>query len=400
MLILFAVYFIYSCTDEIKGIKETETLAKSNVISQKMSARYSNIEPFATLGGQIELTTTQIQNVYDLVNLNDFNNLRGFVIYTTGNETGDTDVNIENLKAISLYHYKNGKLEHTFYEKQNNNFVNIPDLTAFCLGTTYAEIDFAIFKSEIYKNNSGLSTYSIINSVVYDTKPLNEFNNDYIFSNDLLEIRALTLGSLISLENQPSEEVKYAIARADAMATCHKGCGMMASGSCGQGMPNTCKGRGIDETIADPGNGSGGSSGSSCRFNYANLLLGSNYDSYFIKDFAYAISDLLEHTTFGMKYYEYYYNTSFHNCEMDYSDALKIALLLPKIYSLHDNFVKNNSESVVFDGTTKNDIFEIIESLKSKNSSNQKLILILNDVKNDVNFLTGKTIGELNEVLY
>ena len=48
----------------------------------------------------------------------------------------------------------------------------------------------------------------------------------------------------------------------------------------------------------------------------------------------------------------------------------------------------------------KNDIIDICESLKSKNSNNANLTVILNDVENDVSFLHNKSIQKLNEILY
>ena len=73
---------------------------------------------------------------------------------------------------------------------------------------------------------------------------------------------------------------------------------------------------------------------------------------------------------------------------------------MPKIYSLYEDFKSNKNSKVVFDDDFKNDIIDICESLKSKNSNNSNLIMILNDVESDVLFLHNKSLQSLNEILY
>ncbi|UFH33690.1 hypothetical protein LNP04_08295 [Chryseobacterium sp. C-71] len=154
------------------------------------SARMSSTGGFFTPGGELGLSNSQISTVYDKINVNDFDNLRGLIIYTVGNETGG-EVNLDNLKAVSVFHYRGEKLEHSFYSKNENDiFENLPYLTALSNGGGYEEVNFAVFYSNIYKKYNNLSAYTILNTTVYDTKPLaNEANpnSDFVGSKDLLE---------------------------------------------------------------------------------------------------------------------------------------------------------------------------------------------------------------------
>lgn len=195
--------------------QEVSSVAQEN--SQTMSsARMSSTGGFFTPGGELGLSHSQISTVYDVINVNDFDNLRGLIIYTVGNETGG-EVNLDNLKAVSVFHYRGEKLEHSFYSKNDSGvFENISYLIAFSSGGGYEEVNFAVFYSNIYKKYNNLSAYTILNTAVYNTKPLaNEGNpnSDFVASKDLLEKRAMTIGELVSLESTPNQETREALGK-------------------------------------------------------------------------------------------------------------------------------------------------------------------------------------------
>ncbi|UFH33688.1 hypothetical protein LNP04_08285 [Chryseobacterium sp. C-71] len=85
---------------------------------------------------------------------------------------------------------------------------------------------------------------------------------------------------------------------------------------------------------------------------------------------------------------------------MDYSDAIKIAVLMPKIFNFYNNYKGMKSTEIGIDNDMKEEVFSLIESLRQKNSNNANLNIIFDNVKKDVGFLHNKTISEINEVLY
>lgn len=334
----------------------------------------------------------------------DSSDLRGFVLYTTGTENGSDDVNIENLKGISLFNYEGNFLRHTFLKKNlNGNFENVNELSALSAGGFYEEINFAIYKSGIFREYSNLTMYSSLNNSVYESKTLSDPNNpnsDFIASKQLLQKRAIAIGALVKLDVNPSTNTLNELSmlyNSYRVACCNHG----------YYQPITIFIQEIPEPPfpgEGPGDGGGGDETDPydppiCPKRSAERTAGSNYIT--SDDIAYEIRDgVLYNSFFGLKYIEYYYNTSFYDCKFDTSDAIKIASLMPKIYSLYEDFKSNKNSKVVFDDDFKNDIIDICESLKSKNSNNSNLIMILNDVESDVLFLHNKSLQSLNEILY
>lgn len=333
-----------------------------------------------------------------------YSNLRGFVLYTTGTENGSNEVNTENLQGISLFHYEGQFLRHSFLKKNlNDDFENVNELSALSAGGYYEEINFAIYMSGIFRVHNNLIMYSSQNNSVYSHKTLadpNNPNSDFKASKQLLQKRAMTIGTMVKLDKAPSQN------ELDDLSMLYNSY-RVACCNHGYYQPISIFIQEIPEPPY-PGEGPGNGGGSDetdpydppiCPKRSAERTAGSNYIT--SDDLAYEIRDgVLYNNFFGLKYIEYYYNTSFYDCKFDTSDAIKIASLLPKIYSLHTNYKNNKNSKVVFDDDFKNDIIDICESLKSKNSNNANLTVILNDVENDVSFLHNKSIQKLNEILY
>ena len=401
ILSLFAVLIgicliIVACSQEIELQNQNEDISKQ--LMMRTANEMESVPPLFTIGGSLETSPSQIQSLYELTGNNDIENLRGFIIFTTGNENGIDPINTENLKGISLFHYKNGKLEHSVYVKniESGTYSVVPALTAYSLGETIPELDYVVYATGLYEN-SGLSSYSIIKNN----------NRSFEESYDLMEIRAITVGQIVSLENVPTTETKLLMQQLTRAQICPKYCNSQDGSVCDHNQ-NKCLGD-RNASLEPANEGIGGTEGGGSNIDdpkicskskaYAKVdtSLRNNFNfplSYEIRD------DILSNSVFGMKYRSYYYDTSFYKVDIDTEDAVKIALLLPKLYSLYNNFKYSNEEELVFNEETREDITLIIESLKSKNAGNSKLNVILNDVKKDVNFLTGKNIGNLNEILY
>lgn len=395
-LIAFA-FTVYSCREN----KDDFTNTTNSVISNSSIANRGSIQPFTTIGGSLQLNSTSIENLYSLIGENNISNLRNIVLYSNGTQTSTIDV--EKVSGLSVFHYDGAKLQHSFYIKNpNGTFSNLPELTLNCFGVTIAETEFAAFFSGIYKDNH-LTVYSIKNNAVYQTKLLRDPNNnstDYISSYDMFDFRAALIGNLISLENPPESGVEAeALNQMYARVSCRKCQQPDSTGDCEVDLSvNNCSKREID---TETGTGFEPNDPPLCPEGKAESKVAILFKEYFNEDIMYAIRDnVLVNSTVGMKYYNYYYQTSFYNVNYNITDAQKIAVLLPKIYNLYENYTENNLGEDIFDESTRDDIVDLLETLKTKNSNRENLVKIFDDVKKDVIFLSTKKIGDVPTIIY
>ncbi len=78
-------FLLFSCvtTEENPNTSVKSELQKDS----KSSSRFQSNKVFANSGGNLSLSTEQIQSLCSTLDVN-YSNLRGFVLYTTGTENG------------------------------------------------------------------------------------------------------------------------------------------------------------------------------------------------------------------------------------------------------------------------------------------------------------------------
>ncbi|WP_312767716.1 hypothetical protein [Epilithonimonas sp.] len=141
-----------------------------------------------------------------------------------------------------------------------------------------------------------------------------------------------------------------------------------------------------------------------CSSGYAKNQLISNNSEY-AKNFndakSYSIRDnILENSLFGLKYENYYYQTSFSELNISLSDAIEYAKILPDLYVAYDNIVTGNSDEILISDVLAQKINNILNNLISTNSDKENFIKILQDIKSDVSYLKNKTIEQVNGKIY
>lgn len=398
---IVALFFIRSCVND--NISEDKEIKQKNIekLNSINSARLQ-LAPLTTNGGNLSLTSNQINQLYQLTGSSQIETLRNLVLYSKGNEDGSTEVNISNVLGISIFQYVGINLQHQFFQNIDGSFQVIPELTSSSFGVTEDETNFAVLVSEIYRNNS-ITTYNVLNHSVYDSKPKSLINNvmiDFTPSYQLLDKRAVYIASRLKLSQNPNLSDDFTGVSRALSVPCRK-CGQVnATGSCEVDLSNnSC----VDRDTQSPENPNGNEfeDPPMCPRYGASSTLGSSYSNYFDNSKMYGFRDnVLERSNVGMKYYMFYYQTSFYKVEYDFADALKIAFALPDIYNLYDNIMNNNTNAYIFDDTAVNKLTEILDILISKNSQNENLVSIFNFVKEDVAFLKNRKIGELEQIVY
>lgn len=261
-----------------------------------------------------------------------------------------------------------------FFLKINNEFVIVKELDLNCDKITFQNTAFVI--SYVRFPTNQLSTYNITNP-----KNLNNKINDIETSMELEDFVSYYYGKQVKLDDNQidNDEAINMIAYGGG---CGKICSGIPTGVCTAGgcSPRGCTSTSTKNTLIQNNNS-----------------LSVNFDESKI----YAIRDnILENSLFGIKYKNYYYNTSFSMDDLTLSEAISIAEVLPELYSLYDNVSNNRSAKIIFTTELGSKLKAIIESIKSHNQNNTNYIKILDDVKNDIDFLTNKTVAQLNEAIY
>jgi|UPI0006475796 hypothetical protein len=347
-------------------------------ISNKISAKETNDFNF-TKGGDLNLTSSQISNLYQLCSdETDYTNIKRILLYTSGNENGEQDVNVNNLRGISFYKYKDGFLEHSFYKNNNGTFEEVKDLTlkTSSIKLPMQNIDFVNRHSNLVTTQ--LTVYSSVNPdyVNSSIQESNEFNDFMIWD----------FGSHVKLQKTALDVGE----RLPAQGKCGK-CTENVSGRCDWDL-NPEYGGWCDPVIE-----------TSCRFSFVKSLLSINeqYNSFFNEPKAYEIRDqLLSESLFGQKYKGYYYQTSFGTIDFDFNDSVELASLLPEIYKAYDVYKNNNTEEVVINNEFAVRIISAIDKMRTKNTDKKYFVKILDDIADDVNFIKNKNVGEIKNKIF
>lgn len=366
---------IYSCERD-KSV-ETSSNKTNNIFSKNAKYANPNVDLNFTNSGELNVSQEIINKLFSQskMNLNILNSTYSIILYTQGNESGKSEIDISKLLGISIYGNRNGTYHHSFYKKLNNEFVSIKQLDLDCDKITFQNTAFVINYAHLPKNQ--LSIYNITNK--FNTS--NKTENDIETSMELEDFVSYYYGKQVKLDDNQidNDEAINMIAYGGG---CGKICAGIPTGVCTAGgcSPRGCSSTSTKNTLVENNN-----------------PLSNNFDEAKI----YAIRDnILENSLFGIKYKNYYYNTSFSMDDLTLSEAISIAEILPDLYSLYDNVTNNRSTQIVFNTVLSTKLKAIIESIKSHNQNNVNYIRILDDVKSDIDFLTSKTVGQLNEVIY
>jgi hypothetical protein len=372
---VFIFFLIYSCERD-KGIDISSD--KTNNIFSK-NAKYANpkVDLNFTNSGELNVSQEIINMLFSKskINLEILDSAYNILLYTQGSESGKSEIDTNKLLGISIYRNKNGIFHHSFYKKLNNEFVNIKELDLNCDKITFQNTAFVINYAHLPTNQ--LSVYNIINTFNINNKTADDIDN----SMELEDFVSYYYGKQVKLDNNQIDNGE-AVNMIAYGGGCMKVCSGIPTGVCTVGgcHPRGCWSSSAKNLLTENNN-----------------TLSINFDDAKL----YAIRDnILENSLFGIKYKNYYYNTSFSMADLTLSEAISVAEILPDLYSLYDNVSNNRSAKVVFSAELGIKLKTIIESIKSHNQSNINYIRILDDVKSDIDFLTNKTVGQLNEAIY
>ncbi|HAO08929.1 MAG TPA: hypothetical protein DCQ50_18565 [Chryseobacterium sp.] len=375
VLCVLTLSIVLYCSDE--NSFNNNSTAPTKKISNKTTAREAGDFNF-TKGGDLNLTSAEISSLYQLCsNETDYSNIKRVLLYTAGNENGEQPINVDKLRGISFYKYRNGFLEHSFYKNNNGIFEKVDDLT---LNTStklpMQDIDFIIRYSSLTTNQ--LTVYSSLNPA-YSNLSLQD-------SNEFKDFLAWDFGSHVKLQ-KTMLDVENRIA---------------PQGKCGKCTENTT---GDCQWDLSPENGGwcDPKIEVSCRFSFIKSLLSVNpkYNVLFNQTKAYEVRDqLLSKSLFGQKYQAYYYLTSFGTIDFDFNDSVELASLLPEIYKAYDTYQNNNIEQIVITNDFAAQLISVIDKMKAKNTDKKYFVKILDDIADDINFIKNKNVGEIKSKIF
>ncbi len=378
LLIIPTIIFslIYSCErDKAVDASSNKT---NNIFSKKAKYANPNVDLNFTNSGELKVSQEIINKLFEKskINLDILNSTYNILLYTQGSESGKSEIDINKLLGISIYGNKNGIFHHSFYKKLNNEFVNIKELDLNSDKITFQNTAFVINYAHLPTNQ--LSVYNITNTFNINNKTADDIESSMELDNFI----NYSYGQQVKLENAEEVDSDVVTGMLRIGQGCSGSCEGSPSGVCGNGG---CNPRGCISVILQ------------------NMLVANNnpLSTNFELSKLYLIRDnILENSLFGIKYKNYYYNTSFSMDDLTLSEAISVAKILPDLYSLYDDVSNNRSSKVVFSAELGSKLKAIIESIKNHNQNNTNYIRILDDVKSDIDFLTDKTVGQLNEAIY
>jgi hypothetical protein len=381
VLSVFSLLFLYYCSDEnsLNSSANEPKLKQKN--SKLSSARASNNYNF-TKGGNLNLSASEIESLYQICSSEtDFSNIQKVLIYTVGNENGSQPININNLQGLSIYKYKNGFLEHSFYKRNNGIFSEIQALH-LKVGNylPLEQVDFIVRYAGL--PTSGLSVYYSLNT--------NYANDTHTHSNEFNDFMIWEYGTHIKLQNpQLFDSSRRA---------------MQAGGDC---FPCPDETGGWCDYMQDSNQGwchyDRPIGGGICKVQGVKSLLQSDDEFNTLVDLnkTYEIRDqVLSQSLFGNKYKIYYYFSSFDHQNLDFESAVQLGSLLPDIYSAYDKFYKNEVNEIMIDEKLASRITSAINNMKEKNSEKVYFVKILDDVSDDINYLKNKNVGQIKAEIF
>lgn len=373
VLSVLSLMILFHCSDEnINSSPAPDGSSKKNVNQSSLNAR--NDFNF-TNAGELSLSNSQIISLYSLCSTEtDFTDIHKVLLYTSGNENGEQDVDINNLKGISFYKYKNGFLEHSFYKNNNGAFQKIEDLTLKSSKRIASQyVDFVI-------QFSSLPTTQL--SVYWSDNPADS-KLQYEESMDFEDFMILDFGSHVKLQNS----LAGVGSRRPIQGRC---------GTCKEDTNGYC-----DLDVDGEGNWCEPKIFCPWKTIQSNLANDVTYANLFDINKTYEIRDqLLSQSMFGHKYKLYYYFTSFSELNFSLNESIQLATLLPEIYAAYDRFKNNETNEIVITEEFASDLIEAINEIKQNNSDKTQFLRILDDVKDDINFVKNKNVGEIKNKIF
>jgi hypothetical protein len=308
------------------------------------------------------------------------NNLAYVGIFTKANfEKNNTEI----FDGISLFIANGNTMQHHFFEKKGNEYIENEKLSYKTKHITKKDISFVIFYTKLNRKGS-ISYYLSEFSLAKNIQNRNE--DDYV-DMDFLEFQTATFAENTELSNRPSNneitEIEIAAIAPGYCYGCNSG---VVRGSCTSS--NNCNMY------------SGGGSCSASIISDGGLP--TEYSSLVNKNIMYEIRDnLLGNSIIGEKYYAFYYYSSLGEIttQLSISEQIQIATTLPIIYDVYDKIKNSKYDKIVFTESEKNQLINVLNIYRTKNISDNFAIIIDSVIK-DINALSGKTIGYLNQIIY
>lgn len=109
---------IYSCErDKAVDASSNKT---NNIFSKNAKYANPNIDLNFTNSGELNVPQEILNKLFEKskINLDILNSAYNIILYTQGNETGKSEIDINKLLGISVYGNKNGTYHHSFYKKR------------------------------------------------------------------------------------------------------------------------------------------------------------------------------------------------------------------------------------------------------------------------------------------
>ncbi len=261
-----------------------------------------------TNSGELNVSQEIINKLFSKSKINPdiLNSTYNILHYTQGSESGKSEIDTNKLLGVSIYRKKDGIYHHSFYKKVNNEFVNIKEIDLNCDKITFQNTSFVINYAHLPTNQ--LSVYNVTNNF----KVANKTADDIETSMELEDFVSYYYGKQVKLDDNQIDNDE-AISMIAYGGGCGKICAGIPTGVCTAGgcSPRGCSSTSTKNTLIQNNN-----------------PLSSNFDESKI----YAIRDnILENSLFGIKYKNYYYNTSFSMDDLTFSEAISIAEILPDL---------------------------------------------------------------------
>ena len=375
---------VYSCSRDNKSdLQEDQTANKIFSQTPKYLNGAEGIPLNYTEGGKIILSNEQLDYILNKCSKNkdekeNFKNNLAFVgIFTKTNFKPAKD---DNFDGISIFVFDGDKFQHHFFEKRGNDYFEIEKLKYKTNSVMKKDVAFSVYFAKLNKEKS-ISYYLAEFPISQKNAKLED--DDYV-DRDFLEFQTATFAENVKLSHRPSNE-----ALADIESS------SMAPGYCTSCNSGVVRGSCTSNSNCRIYSGS-------CSSNNTRNTLGPQYSSLFDNNILYEIRDnIFGNSIIGEKYYAFYYYSSLPEItdQLTINELSQIALALPIFYSSFSKIKNAQYQSIIFSASEKSEILNILAIFKSKNI-NANFDKIINSVIDDVNSLDGKTVGELNTMIY
>lgn len=385
LLILSSFLVLFSfCAKEEQSL--VNNLEQFDIQFQKIENWSNNVKTFSN--GSLD-NPNYYQGAINTVNNEDFtnffmkffrektgeNNLPSALVFFVNKPIDELQtLTSNNVVGITSYMASGNKLSHNLYLSDTNLFKEIVEFSFEVRSLTTNQIQYSLLK-KVKTNFKEANSYILI---------LNKSNGTLVGESDQFQIRTAVLESKRQTNDGASQrEVPWV----DVVASCASPC-TDSKGNCEvyeQGL-NQCVSAGC--LVSDI----------ETQLLNNNTFEPSYIEETFEESTFYSFRDnFLIQTNIGNKYINYYYALSaFLYQNVNLSIAANTATLLPQINEAIEKlqFPEINGDQILINEELKTDILQILAEYKSI-SENDDYNSVLDDIENDVNEFSNKTVDQV-----